>query len=156
MIITEKIKLTTKELFNILIKSYLKKRWWLLAWIWVMIIILLLRESNDNFGYFVVAALIILQAIILYQYWGYANSKEYVQLLLERQYEIDSEKIVGIAADGTITPYEMQQFISVMKTSKYYLLYTTRTDYIYLPVSSFKSAEDKECFETEIITKIKG
>ena len=156
MIITEKIKLTTKELFNILIANYLKKRWWLLLWIWVMIVILLLRERHDNFGYFIVAALIALQLIILFQYWGYAKSKDNKQLLQERYYEIDSDRINGITADGKATSLEVIDFISVAKTSKYYMLYTTKTDYIYISANSFKSAEDKEWFEEEIISKIKS
>ncbi|MGV8093211.1 MAG: hypothetical protein AB2L24_15235 [Mangrovibacterium sp.] len=42
MITTEKIKLTSQLLFKILIRIYLKKRWWLLAWVCVLVIMLLL------------------------------------------------------------------------------------------------------------------
>lgn len=155
MIVTEKIKLTSKDLFNILITSYLKKRWWLLAWIWVMIVILLVRQSNDSFGYFIVAALIFIQLIIAYQYWGYAKSKENNLLTQERYYEIDPDKIVGTVIDGTSTSIETRLFVSFIKTSKYYLLYTSKTEFIYLPISCFKSVEDINWFEREVIEKVR-
>ena len=155
MIVTDKIQLTTKELFKILIKRYLKKRWWLLVWIWVMIGLLLFRESNDSFRYFIVAALVGLQLIVVYQYWGYATSKDNAPSLKERYYEIDTDKVVGTTPDGKATTVENSLFIKVARTSKYYLLYTTAVEFIYLPFSSFKSSGDKEWFDREIIAKIK-
>jgi hypothetical protein len=155
MIKTENIKLTNKDLFNILITSYLRKRWWLLVWIWVMIAILLLRRNNDSLGYFIVAALILFQIVMVFQYWNYANSKDNAPFLQERKYEIDSDRIVGITSDGISTSIEIQNFISLAKTSKYYLLYTTTTQFICIPFSSFKSNEDMEWFEKEIVSKVK-
>ena len=42
-----------------------------------------------------------------------------------------------------------------MKTTSYYLLYVARNEYVYLPVSSFESLDDREWFEVEIVNKIK-
>jgi hypothetical protein len=155
MIRTENIKLTSKDLFNILIISYLKKRWWLLVWIWIMIFILLLRQNNDSMGYFIVAALIFFQVVMVFQYWSYANSKDNEPFLKERRYEIAIDKIVGITSDGTSTSIEIQSIISLAKTSKYYLLYTSTTQFICIPFSSFKSSEDNEWFEKEVVSKVK-
>lgn len=155
MIVTDKIRLTNKELFNIFTTSYLKKRWWLLAWIWIMIVILLFRDSSDAFGYFIIAALIIIQLIVAYQYWSVANSKENEESFQERFYEIDSEKLVLIKADGTSNTIENGLFTSLTKTKRYYLLYTSKTEFIYLPFCSFKSAEDLKWFDSEIVEKIK-
>lgn len=153
MIVTEKITLTNKELFKILITSYLKKRWWLVAWIWVMIVLLLFLKQGDSFGYFIVVALFLLQAVMVYQYWRFANDNK--RFLQERRYEIESDKIVVIAMDGTSVPIEARYFISAETTNKYYLLYTSRTEFIYLPGCSFKRTEDREWFEREIIKRIK-
>ena len=155
MIRTEKIKLTNKELFYILITAYLKKRWWLIAWIWIMIVILLVRESNDSLGYFIVVALILFQVVMVFQYWSYSNSKDNALFLQERYFEIDPNNIVGIIADGTSEPIEIQNLISFIKTKNYYLLYTSITQFIYLPYSSFKTVEDKEWFEKVVVSKIK-
>ncbi len=151
MIVTEKIRISNKDMFSILISNYLKKRWWLFAWIWIMILILLVRENNDKFDYFIVVALVAIQLLIVFQYWGIANAKD-IQV---KTYEIDSDKIVGTTIDGTKISIENGLFIKVVKTSKYYLLYTTKIEFIYLPISSFKSSEDREWFENEVIAKIK-
>lgn len=152
MIVTEKITLTRKELFKILITSYLRKRWWLVAWIWIMLVLLLLLKQGDSFAYFIIAALILIQAVMVYQYWTFANNNEL--FLLERHYEIDSDKIDVIIVNGISTSIETRLFRSVEKSRRYYLLYTSKIDFIYLPVCSFKSTMDREWFEKEIIKKI--
>jgi hypothetical protein len=106
-------------------------------------------------GYFIVAALFLFQAVMAFQYWTYANSKDNAAFLEERNYEIDIDKIIGVTADGISEPMEIQSFISVLKTKKYFLLYTTTTQFICLPISSFKSNEDMDWFEKEIVSKIK-
>ena len=120
-----------------------------------MIIILLFRVNSDHFAYFIIAALVLLQGILIYQYWGFANSKENRLSLQDKYFEIDSDRLVVNSADGISASIETGIFKSVLKTSKYYLLYTSKTEFIYLTVNSFKSVEDREWFEHEIIAKIK-
>ncbi|NVO09971.1 MAG: YcxB family protein [Bacteroidales bacterium] len=152
MIVTGQITLTEKELFKILITSYLKKRWWLIAWIWIMVVLLLILKQGDSFAYFIIVALILFQTVMVYQYWSFANDNKL--FLLERHYEIDSDKIDVIIVNGTSTSIEIRFFRSVERNRKYYLLYTSKVDFIYLPVCSFKNTEDREWFEKEIIKKI--
>ena len=151
MIVTENIKFTSKELFQIYITSYLKRRWWMVLWIWLTIAILLFRESNATFDYFIVVALIAIQLIIAYQFWGNAKSTD----IQEKHYEIDPDKIVIIAENGTTTSIENRLFISVLKVRSNYLLYTTKVEFIVLPISSFKNLEDRTWFENNVIAKIK-
>ena len=126
-----------------------------MAWIWVMIVFLLVRENNDSFGYFIVVALILIQVAMVYQYWSYANSSSNSPFLQERHYEIDEEKIVGTTGDGNSSTFEIKDFVKTLRTKKYYLLYTSKAEYIYIPYDCFKSAENKEQFEREVISKIK-
>lgn len=154
MIVTDKIKLTSKELFKILLTNYLRRRWWQVLGIWVLIIYLLLRTTTNPFDYFIIVALFLLQGIIIFQLWSFATSK-YETLLQERYFEMDVDKIVGITSSGVSSTYENRYLFKFMKTRRYYLLYTNRTDFIYLPISSFKSSEDQEWFEHEVIVKIK-
>ncbi len=151
MIVTEKITLTRKELFKILITSYLKKRWWLVAWIWIMVVLLLLLKQGDSFAYFIIAALILFQGVMVYQFWTFANNELFLQ---DRHYKIDSDKVDVIIVNDTSTSIETRLFRSVERNRKYYLLYTSKIDFIYLPVNSFKSIGDREWFEKEIIKKI--
>ena len=155
MITTARIKLTSKKLFEILISTYLKKRWWLLAWIWALIVILLLDTNKDTMELFLILFLILFQALLVIQFLRYAYSKENKVFLLERYYEIDNNMITGIMEDGTSQPIKTEHFIKVIQTSKYYLLYIAKSQFIYLPVDSFLNPNDKEWFENEIIKKIK-
>lgn len=127
----------------------------MVAWIWILIIILLF-SGNIGFVEIILLALIVLfQLVIIAQYWFYAHSKDNRIYLLSRYYEIDTDRIVETMEDGTSSIIKNERFIKVMKTTSYYLLYVARNEYVYLPVSSFESLDDREWFEVEIVNKIK-
>uniref|UniRef100_UPI003216FC48 YcxB family protein n=1 Tax=uncultured Draconibacterium sp. TaxID=1573823 RepID=UPI003216FC48 len=154
MIVTNRIKLTYKNLFLILITRYIKKRWWLLIWIWVLATILALQENYTSFEYFFMLLAIIYPLALVIQFWMYVKSNDNKLLLTERHYEIDSEKIVGIIDSDTYSPIKLEHFIKVDKIRETYLLYISKNQFIYIPGSSFKNDSEKEWFETEIIKKI--
>lgn len=155
MIKTQSIKITANEFFRLIISIYLKKRWWLLAWIWILIIILLLSGHIGFIEITLLALILLFQVIIIGQYWFYAHSKDNRLYLLARYYEIGSDQVVEMMEDGTTSTIRNERFIKVMKTTRYYLLYVARNEYIYLPVSAFESLADQEWFEDEIVNKIK-
>jgi hypothetical protein len=127
----------------------------LVAWIWILIIILLF-SGNIGFVEIILLALIVLfQLVIIAQYWFYAHSKDNRIYLLSRYYEIDTDRVIETMEDGTSSIIKNERFIKVMKTTNYYLLYVARNEYVYLPVSSFESLDDREWFEVEIVNKIK-
>lgn len=155
MIKTKKIKLTPKELFAILIQRYLMQRWWLIAWIWILAIIVRLQDKYDYFAYFLIVFAIVFPILIAIQFWKYAKSKDNKIMLLERHYEIDTEKINGIIDQDTYSPIKLEHFIKVVMIRKTYLLYIAKSQFIYIPIDSFESESDREWFENEIIKKIK-
>jgi len=155
MIKTQKIELTGNEFFRLIFSIYLKKRWWLLAWIWILIVILLFGGSIGLVEISLLAFILLFQVIIVGQYWFYAHSKENRLYLLPRHYEIDSDQVVELMEDGTTSTIRTERFIKVMKTTRYYLLYVALNEYIYLPLSAFESVADREWFEEAIVNKIK-
>jgi hypothetical protein len=155
MITTKKVKLTPKELFSILILRYIKKRWWLFVWIWVLAIILGLKQQHDYFDTFFIVFAIIYPILLIIQFWRYVVSKDNKLLLLERYYEIDSEKINGIIDKDTYSPIKLEHFIKADLIKKVYLLYIAKNQFIYIPIDSFENDSDREWFENEIIKKIK-
>ena len=154
MIRTQDIKITANEFFRLIFSIYLKKRWWLVAWIWILIIILLFSGHIGLVEISLLALILLFQIIIIGQYWFYAHSKDNSLYLLARYYEIDKTQIVEMMEDGTTSTVRTERFIKVMKTDRYYLLYVARNEYIYLPVSAFESLADQEWFEDEIVNKI--
>jgi len=155
MIKTQEIKITANEFFRLILSIYLKKRWWLLAWIWILILILLLSRHIGFIEIILLTLILIFQVIIVGQYWFYAHSKDNRIYLLGRYYEINSDQVVEWMEDGTSSTIKTERFIKVMKTTSYYLLYVARNEYIYLPVGAFQSLADLEWFEDVIVTKIK-
>ena len=155
MITTKKVKLTPKELFSILILRYIKKRWWLFIWIWVLALILGLDGINDSFDIFFIVFAIVYPILLLIQFWRYVTSKDNKILLLERYYEIDNEKINGIIDQDTYSPIKLEHFIKVDLIRKTYLLYIAKNQFVYIPIDSFESDSDRQWFENEIIKKIK-
>ncbi|MBV5348486.1 hypothetical protein JZU61_02295 [bacterium] len=155
MIKTQEIKITANEFFRLILSIYLKKRWWLVAWIWILIVILLLGGSIGLIEIFLLAFILLFQVIIVGQYWFYAHSKDNRIYLMARHYEIDSGQVVELMEDGTSSTIKTKRFIKMMKTPRYYLLYVARNEYIYLPVCAFHSLADLEWFENEVVNKIK-
>jgi len=155
MIKTQNIKITANEFFRLILSIYVKKRWWLVAWIWILIIILLFSGHIGFVEITLFALILLFQVIIVGQYWFYAHSKDNRIYLFARYYEIDRAQIVEVMEDGTTSTIRTERFIKVMKTNRYYLLYVARNEYIYLPFSAFESLADQKWFENEIVNKIK-
>jgi hypothetical protein len=155
MIKTQEIKIAANEFFRLILSIYLKKRWWLLAWIWILIIILLFSGRIGFIEITLLALIVLFQIIIIGQYWFYAHSKDNRLYLLAKYYEIDKAQIIEVMEDGTSSTIRTERFIKVMKTNRYYLLYVARNEYIYLPFKAFESLADREWFEEEIVNKIR-
>ncbi len=156
MINTKNIKLTTKTLFTTLLTVYLKKRWWLILFILIVSFLISLTENKDNDDYFIIIFGFIYPLIILLQYWQFANSKDNKIFLLEKNYEIDNEKIIGNLNDGTSSTIMNNHFIKAIQLKKSYLLYISKTQFIYIPKNAFQTEQDKNWFEKEIVGNIKN
>lgn len=155
MIKTKEIILTANEFFFLLLSIYIKKRWWVLVWIWGMILILLFGSQMSYVEYVVSVFLILLQIIQVLQYWLYAHARDNRIYLQPRHFEINDEQITEYMNDGTSSVIKIERIIRVMQVRKSYLLFVARNEYIYLPFEAFESQEDLEWFENEVIRKIK-
>ena len=155
MITTKKIKLTEKEYFSILITRYVKRRWWLIAWIWGLAIIMWLMGDYGKFEYFFIGMAIVYPILLVWQFWRYANSKDNKLFLLERYYEIEKGKINGVIDDDTSSPIQIGHFIKVDLIKSTYLLFIAKNQFIYIPIDSFQSENDLNWFRNEILTQIK-
>jgi hypothetical protein len=156
MIVTHNIKLNADDLFYLLVGIYLKRRWWMVVWVWAMVVFLLFRSELSIAEYLLILLLIIFQFILVAQYWIFAHSKKNKIYLQTRHFEINTDQIVEYVEDGTSNKYSTEQFLKVMKTGRYYLLFVARNEFLYLPVSAFRSPEDREWFENVVEKKNKN
>lgn len=155
MITTKKVKMTPNNLFKILIIRYLKKRWWLIAWMLILAAFLGFNGIQDSFEVFLIVFVLVYPVILVIQFWRYVVSKDNKILLLERYYEIDNEKINGIIDQDTYSPIKLEHFIKVDLIRKTYLLYIAKNQFIYIPMDSFQNDSDRKWFENEIVNRIK-
>jgi hypothetical protein len=154
MITTNKTQLTSREYFEIILTVYFKKKWWLIAWIWIAASVMYYSDTRDSFGNFLMILFTIYPFIVVFQYWRYANSKVNKIFLLERLYEIYEDKIIGVLSDGTDSTIMIDKFIKVIRLKNTYLLYMSKNQFIYISKNCFKSEQDKDWFEKKVISKI--
>ena len=98
---------------------------------------------------------ILYPVIFIIQFWLFATSKENKIFLLERHYSIYEDKIVGTLSDGTDNIIKLEHLIKSIQTKRYFLLYISKNQFIYIPNDSFKNDKDKEWFIMKIIMNIK-
>lgn len=154
MIQTNIIRLTAKECFWLLLRNFLRKRWWMFVLAFALAIWFLFDDQETKIDVFVYAFAIALPFIVVLQYWTFSHSRQNSAFLEDRYYEITAEKITGYMASSTSHFIERSRFIKKVKTKKYYLLFISDTQFVYLPFAAFKSTADLEWFEMEIAEKI--
>ena len=155
MIITNPTKLSPAGLFKILALRYLRKRWWLLAWMWVLAVIIGLQETYDNFSLFLIVFSLIYPLLIILILWRFVTAKDNKILFLERHYEIDNDRITGIIDQDTYSLTKIEHFIKAELIQGTYLLYLSKSQFMYIPIDSFRTSEDKLWFEKEVLSKIR-
>lgn len=137
---TKEFSLSKKDFFVIITLGYLKSRWWL-------IILLLLLWLYKNAIFIGLLTFFYIFWIILYC-WVYANSKKNKIFFQKSYYEIDKDFITGYLEDGGIDKLKLSNIIKIVKTSKYFLLYISKTQFIYLPLNVFTCQEDINNFNS--------
>lgn len=155
MIKTKKIKISSKELFNILIKRFVKKRWWLLVWIFLLEIFFIMKDQKTTADIFFIIFFLAYPLFIVIMFWRHAHQKENKLFLAERYYEISEDKMKGILDEDTFSTIKYDHFIMYDIVNNIYLLYLSKNQFIYIPSDSFKSKDDLEWFEKEVLSKIK-
>ncbi len=156
MIKTQKIQLTANTLFSTLLNVYFKKRWWLIIWILIIGILVSTGKKRESTEIFIMIFSFAYPFVIAFQYWRFASSKDNKVFLIEREYEIFDNKIIGTLSDGTSSTILIEHFIKVIKLKTSFLLYISKTQFVYIPKDAFKTEADKIWFEQEIISKIKA
>lgn len=155
MIQTKSIQLTKKQFFITLLSVYLKKRWWLVIWFLLLAILFYSTENRDSGKNFFTFFFFLYPILIVFRYWQFANSKDNKVFLLERNFEITENKIIGNLSDGTVSEILVEHFVKTIEFKKSYLLYLSKIQFIYIPKDSFKNANEENWFKQNIISKIK-
>lgn len=150
MVVTKQFSLTSTQYFKILVSVFIKKRWWFLALIWLFGIGTALSSARD---YLYIIFAFLYTILVWAQLWKFSNSKENSNLLKERYFQIDSEKLTGFIEGGSEGTIMISDFIKVIITNESYLLYHAKNQFVFIPKNSFQSPADEMWFQKEIITR---
>lgn len=145
MVITQVFHLEKKDYFKILINLYLRKKWWLLLWIWAFMIYDFGRDADESFLFFRVFG-ILYPLIVVYRLWRYANSEENRNFFLEKQLQIEEEGISNVISGTPSDAIPKQLLIKAIELKKFYLLYISKNSFIAIPKSVFNSQENMVWF----------
>ncbi len=157
-LVTLPISLTPARLFIISLMRHFERRKWLAyAYPIAFAIQAYLASFNiDRIRYIGIFGSAIMAVFLLYIlafYWRFAYSPNNAAILRARSYEIDQNFISTQVEDGGISTYNWNRVKEVKSHSKYYLLYTSLTQFIYLTREAFRSEEELTAFEGILISK---
>ena len=155
MITTDKIQLTSKDFFKIILTTSFRKKWWGFVFLGILAMVLVLQEERYSLKDFLILFTILSPIVFVIKHWIYSYSKENRIFLFERYFEIYEDKIVEILNNGTNSLIKIEHFIKVIQTKKFYLLYIAKNQFINISKDSFKNEQDKDWFEREVLIKIK-
>ncbi len=147
MVITNSVKIEKSKFFKILLVRYLKTRWPLYGSVILIATLVSQKESFDGGDEFFLILFLLYPILIVIQYWRWVNSSENKIFLTERKYEIDENKITGITDENNYSIIEKEHFIKSDIVLNTYLLYISKTQFLYFPFDAFKSIEDQKWFE---------
>ena len=153
MLRTEKFALTIQDYFKMLIVIYLKRRWWMISLTIFMGFLFLLKNEKESLDYFFIFFGFFYPIIILIQYWRFASSRENSLFLIERYYEISEDELIGKLSDGSESTIKKANFIKSIELKSYYLLYISKSQFVYIPKKAFINQDDEDFFITEYFNK---
>lgn len=153
MIQTNEYALNPKEYLKILLHLQLAKSWWVYLLLIGYAVVLAPRFGTDHFATFmVVFAVLYIVLMFFYLVW-FTKSKDNRNIYNSRQLNFGPEKIVAYSGGTTLfdTPTTSEvansQVVRTTKVGDFWLLYLSKAQFIVVPRSTFKSAEDHEAFK---------
>ena len=156
MITTNKTRITSKDLFKALVTITLRKSWWAYGLVGLLIFLIAFHKEKDSSEVFIIYLFIGILIGKMLKSWFAAYSKDNKLFLLEKYIEISKDKIIEVLNDGTNCLIKIEHFIKVIQTKKFYFLYYTKDQYIVIAKDSFKTKEDFEWFDEEIVRKLEN
>ena len=154
MIKTKSFKIEPSQLQNLLIISYLKKRWWFFVFIALMVGLTYILEGLEDMRIFWLVFAAIFPMLIVWQFWRYAHSKENKIFYLERQLVVDGDTIEAKLEDGTVHPVLSSHIIHYEDLKSWYKLNVSKSTYILIPKEAFESSEDETEFKSGFLSQL--
>jgi YcxB-like protein len=148
LIRTHEFRMTEQEYFKVTAYNFLRQRWWLMALLVGAAALHALRGGVSVMSVLTIGLVVLYPVYVAAYLWYYANSKQNRLFFEERFIEIDGEFVTGRLNDGSVAKTKWDHIVKVIRTSSSYLLYLSKSQFIYIPVDAFDTEDDLELFET--------
>lgn len=157
-ITTGEIKMTPNLLFGIAIRRHFEEKKWLMVAYPVGLFgyLFLMNVATNYARYLGIIGFGLMLAVLLYvltYYWQHTHSGDNASFFLSRFYEFDRFFIRTKVEDGSQGSYRWDSIVKLTETASYYLLYTTRTKFMYIAKSAFKTQGDLQSFNYLLMEK---
>jgi hypothetical protein len=148
MIKTKEFAFPKLVYLRILVKNSLKRSLW--ALVFLIAVAAYQATKGPSKTTFLVAVLpIIYLSYVVIRCWIHSNSKKTSPLFFkERVFEIDDQTIMIGFKQGASTKIEIPKIARVIKNSQYYLLFLNKKQFIYVPLSAFRTPGDIARFDS--------
>lgn len=151
-VVTKKFGISSKQYFWILLGNFLKRRWWLLLFIWIMA----LTNLNPDYqgGEIFIVLAIVYPAATAIRFWMYSSLQGGRSLAVPTQYTFDEEGIYARNDDGTEVKTKYHALLKAVVGEKYTLLYASPGSMMIIPMEVFQSHSDRMWFLQKAVQKI--
>lgn len=143
---TKEFRFTKAVYFRNLLDNYLQRSRWAVFFLGFVVIYAAWRGERRTLWICLGFALSY-PIYILIRCFFHINSKRNRLFFAERYFVIDNQFITGYFHDGSTNRIRLSSIVRVIKKSGYYQLFISRSRFIYIPLSCFKSPQDIERFD---------
>jgi hypothetical protein len=140
---------------RILIKNSLKRSLWALVFL-ISIAVYQATKGASGMMLFLAALPVVYISYIVIRCWIHTNSKTNELFFRERVFEIDNEVIMIGFKQGASTKIEIPKIARVVKNTKYYLLFLNKKQFVYVPLSAFRTPGDINRFDSILKARKRG
>ncbi|MFC2017929.1 YcxB family protein [Chloroflexota bacterium] len=112
------------------------------------LIAILLITSRNAIGYIFVGILVSIPFISIFSIWLHVRSKENKLLYKRRHFIFQDDFIKGMLDDNSYDQINWQNIIKVISFPKYYLIFLSKTMFMPIAKSSFRSEVDIQELES--------
>lgn len=144
-----------KTYFSIVLYTAYRKRWWMYLLVILVSIFNLYKYLNNNQVSYLIWGLVGVGYILfLYIYlYRFAYSKDKEEFLSEKKLSFDENNIRIEEANGGFGEFPYSRIWKVVDKESFWMLYTSNSQFIYIPKDIFYSEEDFERFQQAIQLK---
>lgn len=154
MITTNEIALDQKTFFQILLRLNFKMKVRLLyAVALALVLVWLIWIPYQKQLHILLAAVIIFPLLIIFLTWRTSRNSMNRHFMIPRHFVMGGGELTAHLQNGEKEQFSISRPRKVIRTPKYYLLFTSPMEFLHIPYDAFRSIDDRNWFEQEVVRR---